>query len=111
MKVVSPLGQILGPKGLMPNPKSETVTKDVKTAVKNAKSGQIRYKSDKQGIIHTRIGQVGYSEEQVRDNLEAFLTDLKKVKPPSSKGVFISKVSISSTMGKGFDIDLTTLNF
>ena len=111
MKVVSPLGQILGPKGLMPNPKSETVTKDVKTAVKNAKSGQIRYKSDKQGIIQTRIGQVGYSEEQVRDNLEAFLTDLKKAKPPSSKGVFISKVSISSTMGKGFDIDLTTLNF
>ena len=93
MKVVSPLGQILGPKGLMPNPKSETVTKDVKTAVKNAKSGQIRYKSDKQGIIHTRIGQVGYSEEQLRDNLEAFLTDLKKAKPPSSKGVFISKNS------------------
>ena len=111
MKVVSPLGQILGPKGLMPNPKSETVTKDVKTAVKNAKSGQIRYKSDKQGIIHTRIGQVGYSEEQVRDNLEAFLADLKKAKPPSSKGVFISKVSISSTMGEGFEIDLTTLNF
>ena len=111
MKVVSPLGQILGPKGLMPNPKSETVTKDVKTAVKNAKAGQIRYKSDKQGIIHTRIGQVGYSEEQVRDNLEAFLSDLKKAKPPSSKGVFISKITISSTMGKGFDIDLTTLNF
>ena len=111
MKVVSPLGQILGPKGLMPNPKSETVTKDVKTAVKNAKAGQIRYKSDKQGIIHTRIGQVGYSEEQVRDNVEAFLSYLKKAKPPSSKGVFISKVSISSTMGKGFDIDLTTLNF
>ena len=111
MKVVSPLGQILGPKGLMPNPKSETVTKDIKTAVKNAKSGQIRYKTDKQGIIHTRIGQVGYSEDQIRDNLEAFLTDLKKAKPPSSKGVFISKVSISSTMGKGFDLDLTNLNF
>ena len=111
MKVVSPLGQILGPKGLMPNPKSETVTKDIKSAVKNAKSGQIRYKTDKQGIIHTRIGQVGYSEDQIRDNLEAFLTDLKKAKPPSSKGVFISKVSISSTMGKGFDIDLTNLNF
>ena len=111
MKVVSPLGQILGPKGLMPNPKSETVTKDIKTAVKNAKAGQIRYKSDKQGIIHTRIGQVGYSEEQVRDNVEAFLSDLKKAKPPSSKGVFISKITISSTMGKGFDIDLTTLNF
>ena len=111
MKVVSPLGQILGPKGLMPNPKSETVTKDIKSAVKNAKSGQIRYKSDKQGIIHTRIGQIGYSEDQIRDNLEAFLTDLKKAKPPSSKGVFISKVSISSTMGKGFDLDLTNLNF
>ena len=92
MKVVSPLGQILGPKGLMPNPKSETVTKDIKSAVKNAKSGQIRYKTDKQGIIHTRIGQVGYSEDQIRGNLEAFLTDLKKAKPPSSKGVFISKV-------------------
>ena len=111
MKVVSPLGQILGPKGLMPNPKSETVTKDIKSAVKNAKSGQIRYKTDKQGIIHTRIGQVGYSEDQIRDNIEAFLTDLKKAKPPSSKGVFISKVSISSTMGKGFDLDLTNLNF
>ena len=111
MKVVSPLGQILGPKGLMPNPKSETVTKDIKSAVKNAKSGQIRYKTDKQGIIHTRIGQVGYSEDQIRDNLEAFLTDLKKAKPPSSKGVLISKVSISSTMGKGFDLDLTNLNF
>ena len=111
MKEVSPLGQILGPKGLMPNPKSETVTKDIKSAVKNAKSGQIRYKTDKQGIIHTRIGQVGYSEDQIRDNLEAFLTDLKKAKPPSSKGVFISKVSISSTMGKGFDLDLTNLNF
>ena len=111
MKVVSPLGQILGPKGLMPNPKSETVTKDIKSAVKNAKSGQIRYKTDKQGIIHTRIGQVGYSEDQIRDNLEAFLTDLKKAKPPSSKGVFNSKVSISSTMGKGFDLDLTNLNF
>ena len=111
MKVVSPLGQILVPKGLMPNPKSETVTKDIKSAVKNAKSGQIRYKTDKQGIIHTRIGQVGYSEDQIRGNLEAFLTDLKKAKPPSSKGVFISKVSISSTMGKGFDLDLTNLNF
>ena len=111
MKVVSPLGQILGPKGLMPNPKSETVTKDIKSAVKNAKSGQIRYKTDKQGIIHTRIGQVGYSEDQIRDNLEAFLTDLKKAKPPSSKGVFISKVSMSSTMGPGLEIDISSLNF
>ena len=111
MKVVSPLGQILGPKGLMPNPKSETVTKDIPNTVKNAKSGQIRYKSDKQGIIHARIGQIGYTEEQLRDNLEAFLTDVKKAKPPSSKGVYISKVTLSSTMGKGFEIDTAKLNF
>ena len=111
MRVVSPLGQILGPKGLMPNPKSETVTKDISNTVKNAKSGQIRYKSDKQGIIHARIGQIGYTEEQLRDNLEAFLADVKKAKPPSAKGIYISKVTLSSTMGKGFEIDTTKLNF
>jgi len=111
MRVVSPLGQILGPKGLMPNPKSETVTKDIPNTVKNAKSGQIRYKSDKQGIIHARIGQIGYTEEQLKDNLEAFLTDVKKAKPPSAKGVYISKVTLSSTMGKGFEIDTDKLNF
>ena len=111
MKIVSPLGQILGPKGLMPNPKSETVTKDIPNTVKNAKSGQIRYKSDKQGIIHARIGQIGYTEEQLKDNLEAFLTDVKKAKPPSAKGVYISKVTLSSTMGKGFEIDTAKLNF
>ena len=111
MRVVSPLGQILGPKGLMPNPKSETVTKDIPNTVKNAKSGQIRYKSDKQGIIHARIGQIGYTEEQLKDNLEAFLTDVKKAKPTSAKGVYISKVTLSSTMGKGFEIDTAKLNF
>ena len=111
MRVVSPLGQILGPKGLMPNPKSETVTKDIPNTVKNAKSGQIRYKSDKQGIIHARIGQIGYTEEQLKDNLEAFLTDVKKAKPPSAKGVYISKVTLSSTMGQGFEIDTAKLNF
>ena len=111
MRVVSPLGQILGPKGLMPNPKSETVTKDIPNTVKNAKSGQIRYKSDKQGIIHARIGQIGYTEEQLKDNLEAFLTDVKKAKPPSAKGVYISKVTLSSTMCKGFEIDTAKLNF
>ena len=94
MKIVSPLGQILGPKGLMPNPKSETVTK-----------------SDKQGIIHARIGQIGYTEEQLKDNLEAFLSDVKKAKPPSAKGIYISKVTLSSTMGKGFEIDTAQLNF
>ena len=111
MKIVSPLGQILGPKGLMPNPKSETVTKDILNTVKNAKSGQIRYKSDKQGIIHARIGQIGYTEEQLKDNLEAFLSDVKKAKPPSAKGIYISKVTLSSTMGKGFEIDTAQLNF
>ena len=111
MRIVSPLGQILGPKGLMPNPKSETVTKDIPNTVKNAKSGQIRYKSDKQGIIPARIGQRGYTEEQLKDNLEAFLTDVKKAKPPSAKGIYISKVTLSSTMGKGFEIDTAKLNF
>ena len=111
MRVVSPLGQILGPKGLMPNPKSETVTKDVSSAVKNSKAGQIRYKSDKQGIIHSRIGQVGYTEKQLEENLVTFLTDVKKAKPPSAKGVYISKVSISSTMGKGLELDMTSLSF
>ena len=111
MRVVSPLGQILGPKGLMPNPKSETVTKDVSTAVKNSKAGQIRYKSDKQGIIHSRIGQVGYTDKQLEENLVTFLADVKKAKPPSAKGVYISKVSISSTMGKGLELDMSALSF
>ena len=111
MRIVSPLGQILGPKGLMPNPKSETVTKDVSNAVKNSKAGQIRYKSDKQGIIHSRIGQVGYTENQLEENLVTFLADVKKAKPPSAKGVYISKVSISSTMGKGLELDLSALSF
>ena len=111
MRIVSPLGQILGPKGLMPNPKSETVTKDVSNAVKNSKAGQIRYKSDKQGIIHSRIGQVGYTEKQLEENLVTFLTDVKKAKPPSAKGVYISKVSISSTMGKGLELDISSLSF
>ncbi len=111
MKVVSPLGQILGPKGLMPNPKSETVTKDVSGAVKNAKAGQVRFKSDKQGIVHCRIGQITQSKEEIKSNLQYLLSDLKKSKPPSSKGVFISKVSMSSTMGPGLEIDISSLNF
>ena len=112
MRVVSPLGQILGPKGLMPNPKSETVTKDIPNTVKNAKSGQIRYKSDKQGIIHARIGQIGYTEEQLKDNLEAFLTDVKKAKPPSAKGVYISKVTLSlQPWAKGLKLILQNLIF
>ena len=111
MKVVSPLGQILGPKGLMPNPKSETVTKDIKTAVKNAKAGQIRYRTDKGAIIHGRIGDISYTPDQIKQNLETLLDDLKRNKPPSAKGVFIKKATLSSTMGAGVEIDLSSLVF
>ena len=111
MKLVSPLGKQLGPKGLMPNPKEGTVTKDVVRAVELAKAGQIRYRSDKNGIIHGRIGDITYSEVQIKENLETLLIDLKKNKPASAKGIFIKKVSLSSTMGPGFSLDMSTLNF
>ena len=111
MKLVSPLGKQLGPKGLMPNPKEGTVTKDVVKAVELAKAGQIRYRSDKNGIIHGRIGDITYSGVQIKENLETLLIDLKKNKPASAKGIFIKKVSLSSTMGPGFSLDMSTLNF
>ena len=111
MKLVSPLGKQLGPKGLMPNPKEGTVTKDVVRAVELAKAGQIRYRSDKNGIIHGRIGDITYSEAQIKENLETLLTDLKKNKPASAKGIFIKKVFLSSTMGPSFSLDMSTLNF
>ena len=111
MKLVSPLGKQLGPKGLMPNPKEGTVTKDVVRAVELAKAGQIRYRSDKNGIIHGRIGDITYSEVQIKENLETLLTDLKKNKPASAKGIFIKKESLSSTMGPSFSLDMSTLNF
>ena len=111
MKLVSPLGRILGPKGLMPNPKTGTVTKDVENAVKRAKAGQIRYKSDNGGIVHGRIGDLSYTSKQIAENVEAVLGDLQKNKPASSKGIFIKKVSISSTMGAGIEIDLSTLKY
>ena len=111
MKIVSPLGKILGPKGIMPNPKTGTVTKDVVKAVKNAKAGQIRYRADKSGIIHGRIGEISYSPEQIKKNIEVLLSDLKRNKPASSKGVFIKKLSLTSTMGAGIEIDLGSLNF
>lgn len=111
MKVVSPLGKILGPKGIMPNPKTGTVTKDVVKAVKNAKAGQIRYRADKSGIVHGRIGEISYSPEQIKKNIEVLLSDLKRNKPASSKGVFIKKLSLTSTMGAGIEIDLGSLNF
>lgn len=109
MKVVSPLGKVLGPKGIMPNPKTGTVTKDIANAVKNIKEGQLRYKADKGGIVHGRIGDISYSSEQIQQNIETVLEDLKKSKPASSKGVFIKKLSLSSTMGAGIEIDLSSL--
>ncbi len=109
MRVVGKLGQILGPRGLMPNPKVGTVTPDVATAVKNAKSGQVRYRTDKNGIIHGGIGKVGFDAKAVKENLEALLADLKKAKPSASKGVYIQKIVLSSTMGPGLQIDQSSL--
>ena len=111
MKLVSPLGKTLGPKGIMPNPKTGTVTKDVANAVSKAKSGQIRYRTDKNGIIHGRIGDLSYSTEQIIQNLEALILDLRKNKPASSKGVFFKRLYLSSTMGASIEIDLASLNF
>ena len=110
MRVVGQLGTILGPRGLMPNPKVGTVTPDVATAVKNAKSGQIRYRNDKNGIIHSTIGNVSFDNAQLKENLEALLIALNKAKPSGAKGTFLKKVSLSSTMGAGVVIDQNTLD-
>lgn len=109
MRVVGQLGQILGPRGLMPNPKVGTVTPDVATAVKNAKSGQVRYRTDKAGIIHAPIGKVGFEVSALRENLEALLADLLKAKPSSAKGVYMKKITVSSTMGPGVMVDKSSL--
>ncbi|WP_339880504.1 50S ribosomal protein L1 [Pseudidiomarina gelatinasegens] len=109
MRVVGMLGQILGPRGLMPNPKTGTVTPDVATAVKNAKSGQVRYRNDKAGIIHATIGKVDFDNDKLKENLESLLVALKKAKPSSAKGQFIKKVSLSTTMGAGVAIDQGSL--
>lgn len=109
MRVVGQLGKILGPRGLMPNPKVGTVTQDVANAVHNAKSGQVRYKTDKGGIIHCIIGNIEFSIEQLRDNLRALLLDLQKLKPVTSKGIYIRRVTVSTTMGAGISIDQATL--
>lgn len=109
MRVVGMLGQILGPRGLMPNPKVGTVTPDVATAVKNAKAGQVRYRTDKNGIIHCAVGNVTFSAEQIKQNVEALLADLKKAKPASSKGVYLKRVTLSSTMGPGLPIDQSSM--
>jgi large subunit ribosomal protein L1 len=111
MRVVGQLGTILGPKGLMPNPKVGTVTPDVETAVKNAKAGQVRYRTDKNGIIHGGIGKIGFDAGAVKGNLEALLADLKKAKPSSAKGTYVQKVVLSSTMGPGVLVDQSTLDF
>ncbi|WP_341502806.1 50S ribosomal protein L1 [Gallaecimonas sp. GXIMD4217] len=109
MRVVGQLGQILGPRGLMPNPKVGTVTPNVAEAVQNAKAGQVRYRNDKNGIIHTTIGKVDFDEAKLKENLEALLVALKKAKPSSAKGQFLKKVSLSTTMGAGVAIDQASL--
>ena len=109
MRVVGKLGQVLGPRGLMPNPKVGTVTADVEGAVRNAKAGQVRYRTDKNGIVHGGIGKIGFDANAVKGNLEALLADLKKAKPSASKGVYIQKIVLSSTMGPGLVIDQSTL--
>ena len=109
MRVVGGLGQILGPRGLMPNPKVGTVTADVATAIKNAKSGQVRYRCDKAGIIHCQIGRASFEALKLKENLQALLADLQKAKPAASKGVYIQKIAVSSTMGPGVHVDRATL--
>lgn len=111
MRVVGQLGQILGPRGLMPNPKTGTVTPDVVSAVRNAKAGQVRYRTDKNGIIHGGIGSVEFEAQAIRENLEALIVDLVKAKPASAKGVFLKKITLSTTMGPGLAIDQSTLSF
>jgi large subunit ribosomal protein L1 len=110
MRVVGQLGQILGPRGLMPNPKVGTVTPDVATAVRNAKSGQVRYRTDKAGIIHCTLGKVSFDADAIQGNLEALIADLKKAKPTAAKGVYIKKITLSSTMGPGLWLDQSSIN-
>ena len=109
MRVVGQLGQILGPRGLMPNPKTGTVTPDVAAAVKNAKAGQIRFRADKSGIVHGAIGSLGFEATAIKENLEALMADLSKAKPASAKGVFLKKITLSTTMGPGLLIDQSSL--
>lgn len=110
MRVVGQLGQILGPRGLMPNPKVGTVTPDVETAVKNAKAGQVRYRADKTGIVHCSIGKVDFEASKLVENLQALMVDLNKAKPASAKGVYVKKVTVSSTMGVGVTVDQGALS-
>lgn len=109
MRVVGQLGQVLGPKGLMPNPKMGTVTADVKNAVETAKAGQVRFRTDRNGIVHGGVGKVGFTPKAIKENVEALIVDLKKAKPASAKGTFIKKITLSTTMGAGILIDQTSL--
>ena len=109
MRVVGQLGQILGPKGMMPNPKDGTVTKNVEDAVIKAKTGQIRFRNDKGGVVHCPIGKIGFTEASIKENLQSLLDEIAKSKPSSSKGAFIKKVTVSSTMGPGITIDHSSL--
>jgi len=109
MRVVGQLGQILGPRGLMPNPKVGTVTPDVATAVKNAKSGQVRYRVDKAGIVHCTIGKASFESQHLKENLQALVSDLNRAKPAASKGIYLKRVAVSSTMGPGIAVDQATL--
>jgi large subunit ribosomal protein L1 len=109
MRVVGQLGKVLGPRGLMPNPKTGTVTPDVELAVKNAKAGQVQFRTDKAGIVHGSVGQVGFQPAQIRENLEALVADLRKAKPAAAKGVYFKKLTLSTTMGPGLAIDQASL--
>jgi len=109
MRVVGQLGKVLGPRGLMPNPKTGTVTPDVETAVRNAKSGQIQFRADKAGIVHGSVGKVGFGPKEIKENLEALLADLRKAKPASAKGIYLKKITLSTTMGPGVTIDQASL--
>ena len=110
MRVVGQLGKILGPRGMMPNPKVGTVTPDVAGAVKNAKAGQVQYRTDKAGIIHCTIGRASFEVQALRENLEALVSDLEKAKPSAAKGVYLKKVTVSSTMGPGLGVDKASLD-
>jgi large subunit ribosomal protein L1 len=110
MRIVGQLGQILGPRGLMPNPKVGTVSPDVAGAVKNAKSGQVRYRVDKGGIVHCTLGKLSFDIQALRENLQALLADLQRAKPATSKGIYLKRVTVSSTMGPGVVVDQSTLS-
>lgn len=109
MRVVGSLGRVLGPRGLMPNPKTGTVTTDVETAVRNAKSGQVQFRADRGGIVHGRVGTVGFEPSQVKENIEALIGDLRRARPASSKGHYLKKITLSTTMGPGLRIDEASL--